>query len=369
MTFLFSAGVHGPGSGVRSLLYNKNLRDRPDAVLSVISGDDLRKRVALTIILLLTVIASGTAGYFIIEGWSLLDSLYMTIITLTTIGFQEVKPLSYDGRIFTIIFVLFGVGVVAYTINNGLRVIFEGEMQKAFGRMKLEKKIRSLRDHYIVCGYGRMGRIICGELKGKRIPFVVVEMEQREVDPDEEILAISGDATRDEVLKTAGIDHARGLVSVLSTDAQNLFVVLSARGLNPDLFIVARAGDEGSEQKLLRAGADRVVSPYHIGGLRMAHTILKPAVVDFIEFATRTGNLELQMEEITVQEGAKIAGLAIDKSGIGRELGVIIVAIKRADGIMKFNPTSRTEIHPNDVLIALGETPRLNELEKLAKRS
>lgn len=329
----------------------------------------MRKRIILTVVLLLTVITSGTAGYFLIEGWSWLDSLYMTVITLTTIGFQEVKPLSYEGRIFTIMFVLFGVGVVAYTINNGLRVIFEGEIQKAFGRMKLEKRMRSLRDHYIVCGFGRMGQIICRELKGKGIPFVVVEMEQREVDPDEDILSISGDATRDEVLKSAGIDYARGLVSVLSTDAQNLFVVLSARGLNPDLFIVARAGEDGSEQKLLRAGADRVVSPYHIGGLRMAHTILKPAVVDFIEFATRTGNIELQMEEIMVQKGSRIAGLPIDKSGIGRELGVIIVAIKRSDGIMKFNPTSRTEIHAGDVLIALGETPRLNELEKLAKLS
>jgi len=332
-------------------------------------GETLRKRIILTVILLLTVITLGTGGYYFIEKWSVLDSVYMTIITLTTIGFQEVKPLSYEGRIFTIFFVLFGVGVVAYTVNNGLRVIFEGEMQKAFGRMKLEKRIRSLRNHYIVCGFGRMGQIICKELKGKRIPFVVVEMEQREVEPDEDILFISGDATRDEVLKAAGIDYARGLVSVLSTDAQNLFVVLSARGLNPDLRIVARSGEEGSEQKLLRAGADRVVSPYQIGGLRMAHTILKPAVVDFIEFATRSGNIELQMEEVVVEKGSSLSGLPIDKSGIGKELGVIIVAIKREDGIMKFNPTSKTEIHAGDILIALGETPKLNKLEQLARMS
>lgn len=314
------------------------------------------------------VIALGTAGYSVIEHWEFLDALYMTIITLTTIGFQEVKPLSQEGRVFTIIFVLFGVGVVAYSVNSGLRMIFEGEMQKTFGRMKLEKKVKSLRNHYIVCGFGRMGQIICRELKEKKVPFVVIEKEPREFDPDENILFLSGDATKDEVLKESGIEHAQGLVSVLSTDAQNLFVVLSARGLNPRLTIVARAGEEGSEQKLLRAGADRVVSPYHIGGLRIAHSILKPAVVDFIEFATRTGNIELQMEEVGVDAGSRIAGRTIDESGIGRQLGVMIVAIKRADGVMKFNPTSKTTIHPGDILIALGETPRLSGLEEMAKK-
>jgi voltage-gated potassium channel len=330
-------------------------------------GEELHRRLAVTIALLFLVITLGTLGYIFIEHWSLLDSLYMTIITLTTIGFQEVRPLTEKGRIFTIMFVLFGVGVVAYSINSGLRVIFEGEMQKVLGRRKLEKKIKSLRNHFIVCGYGRMGHIICRELKEKKVPFVVIEKEAQEFGPDDEILSMNGDATRDEILKAAGIEYARGLVSVLSTDAQNLFVVLSARVLNSRLTIVARAGEEGSEQKLIRAGADRVVSPYHIGGLRIAHSILKPAVVDFIEFATRTGNIELQMEEIRVEQGARLAGITIDESGIGRQLGVIIVAIKRSEGGMKFNPTSKTTIHTGDVLIALGETPRLNELEYLAK--
>ncbi len=327
----------------------------------------MRKRAFLSLGLVFLVILSGTVGYSIIEGWTLFDSLYMTVITLSTIGYQEVRPLSYTGRAFTIILVFVGVGAVAYGINNGIRVVFEGEIQKAFGRRRLEKRLKSIRDHFIVCGYGRMGRIICHELKAKDVPFVVVEKDPPELDADEETVFVFGDATKDEVLRQAGIEKAKGLISVLSTDAQNLYVVLSARELNPSLFIVARAGEEGSGQKLLRAGADRVVSPYHIGGLRIAHTVLKPAVVDFLEFATKSGNLELQMEEVPVEEGAGIAGKTIHEAGVGRELGVIVVAIKRKDGDMKFNPVHNTRINAGDTLIAIGEIERLKSLERLAR--
>ncbi len=327
----------------------------------------MRKRAFLSLGLVFLVIISGTVGYSIIEGWTLFDSLYMTVITLSTIGYQEVRPLSYTGRAFTIILVFVGVGAVAYGINNGIRIVFEGEIQKAFGRRKLEKRLKSIKDHFIVCGYGRMGRIICNELKAKGVPFVVVEKEPPELDADEETVFVYGDATKDEILRHAGIGKARGLISVLSTDAQNLYVVLSARELNPSLFIVARAGEEGSGQKLLRAGADRVVSPYHIGGLRIAQTVLKPAVVDFLEFATRSGNLELQMEEVPVDEGSLIAEKTIHEAGVGRELGVIVVAIKRKDGDMKFNPVHNTLIKAGDTLIAIGETEKLKALEKLAK--
>ena len=211
-----------------------------------------------------------------------------------------------------------------------------------------------------------MGRIICRELKEKDIKFVVIEKRPDTFGTGEETLVLKGDATKDENLKEAGIEKAKGLISVLPTDAENLFVVLSARELNPKLFIVARAGEEGSEQKLLRAGADRVVSPYHIGGLRIAHTVLKPAVVDFIEFATKSGNIDLQMEEITVQHNSKLAGLTLDECGIGRDLGIIVVAIKKASGDMKFNPTFRTAIKAGDTLIALGEIPKLRALENMA---
>ena len=252
-----------------------------------------------------------------------------------------------------------------YALTAGAKVILEGELKEGFGRKKLEKKIRDLTDHFIVCGYGRMGRIISRELQGEKAKFLAVEKNPAVLEEKEKPLILVGDATHDAVLKEAGIDKAKALISVLPTDAENLFVVLSARGLNPGLFIVARAIEEGSDQKLLRAGANKVVSPYHIGGLRMAHTVLKPSVVDFIEFATKSGNIELQMQEILISEGSSLIGLTLEECGIGRDLGVIIVAIKQSSGDTKFNPTFRSAIKAGDTLIALGETTKLREIEKM----
>lgn len=316
--------------------------------------------------MILLIVSFGTIGYIAIEGWNFLDSIYMTITTLTTVGYREVHDLSFRGRIFTIILIVSGVGTVLYAFTTTAKLVLEGKLQEIFGRKRVEKKIKELTNHYIVCGYGRMGKIICRELSEKVIGFVIIEKNPDIILEKKDILILEGDATKDETLKEAGIERAKGLISVLPTDAENLFVVLSARVLNPELFIVARAGEEGSEQKLLRAGADRVVSPYHIGGLRIAHTVLKPAVVDFIEFATKSGNIDLQMEELTVQKDSKLSGLTLDECGIGRELGIIIVAIKKNAGDMKFNPTFRTTINAGDTLIALGEISKLKILEEMA---
>jgi voltage-gated potassium channel len=262
------------------------------------------------------------------------------------------------------------VGTVFYTLGIGAKIIVEGELQEVYGRRRLENKLKDLREHYIVCGYGRMGKIVARELKHEKLKYAVIEKNEVILDSDEknETLIIQGDATRDDLLKRVGIERAKCLISVLPTDAEILYVVLSARGLKPDLLIVARAGEEGSEQKLLRAGADRVVSPYHIGGLRMAHTVLKPAVVDFIEFATKSGNIDLQIEEITIQEGSQLVNHSLDECGIGRDLGIIIVAIKQKTGEMRFNPTFRTAIQVGDTLIAVGETSKLAVLEKMAAK-
>ena len=332
--------------------------------------EELRKRLVLSAALIALIVSFGTIGYMGIEGWNFIDSLYMTIITLTTVGFKEVNDLSLSGRIFTIVLLIGGVGTVFYTLGIGAKIIVEGELQEVYGRRRLEKKLKDLRDHYIVCGYGRMGKIVARELKHEKLKFAVIEKNEVILDADEKngTLIIQGDATSDDLLKRVGIERAKCLISVLPTDAENLYVVLSARGLKPDLLIVARAGEEGSEQKLLRAGADRVVSPYHIGGLRMAHTVLKPAVVDFIEFATKSGNIDLQIEEITIQEGSQLVNLSLDECGIGRDLGIIIVAIKQKTGEMKFNPTFRTAIQVGDTLIAVGETSKLAVLEKMAAK-
>ena len=322
------------------------------------------KRLVQVLILIGFIISFGTAGYIFIEGWSFLDSLYMTVITLSTVGYREIRELSDAGRWFTIILIIGGVGTMLYALSTGARFMLEGELQEIYGRRRLEKKMKELKDHYIICGYGRMGKIIVKELKDERVKFVVIEKDPV-IHEKEEAFVIAGDATQDEILKEVGIEKAKGLITVLSTDAENLYVVLSAKGLNPHLFIVARAGEEGSEQKLLRAGADRVISPYHIGGLRIAHTVLKPAVVDFIELATKSGNIDLQLEEITIPDLSDYSGLSLDQCGFGKELGVIIVAIKKPNGDMKFNPTYLTLVEPGDTLIALGEVSKLKVLEEM----
>ena len=326
----------------------------------------LRKKFLIPAIVIISVITYGTVGYMIIEGWNFIDSLFMTVITLTTVGYNEIHEMDQAGRIFSIVLILSGVGAMFYALSVGAKILLEGEIRDILGRKRLNKKIENLKNHYIVCGFGRMGSIICNELMQTKSPFVVIESSSELLaSMDADILSLQGDATQDSILKQAGIDKAKGLISVLSSDANNLYVVLSARGLNPNLRIVARASEEGAEQKLIRAGADSVVSPYYIGGLRIAHTLIKPAVVDFIEFATRSENLELQMEEVKVKDDSHILDHRLDDCGIRKDLGVIIVAIKRDSGKMEFNPTSTCVIRQGDTLVVLGETRQLQELEKL----
>ncbi len=321
----------------------------------------------MILLLIIAVLVFGTAGYMIIEDMKFIDAFYMTVITLATVGFKEVKDLDEPGKIFTIILILNGFGIFTYSLTTGAKIIIEGEIKEVFKKRRMRKKIDGLAQHYIVCGYGRMGSIIVKELKANNMPVVVIEKNKINLPEDEEFVYVEGDATRDDVLKSAGIEKAKGLITVLPSDAENLYVVLSARELNPDLFIVARAVDKEAESKLKRAGADKVVSPYFIGGLRIAHTILRPTVVDFIEFATRSEHIEIQIEEIKVSSGSGLVGKTIAQSGIGRDIGVIILGIKRADGRMKFNPTSQTLIKEGDTLIVIGQTDKLSLLEKLAK--
>jgi voltage-gated potassium channel len=326
-----------------------------------------RKKLIFSLTLIIIVLLSGTAGYYFIEGWNLFDSLYMTVITLSTVGFHEIEPLSKAGKAFTIGFIFFSLSVVAYAVNYGVKAIFEGEFQEVFGRRKLKKTLESLENHYIVCGYGRMGRVICNELKLKGIPFVIVEKEAQELDVDDDVIVTYGDATRDELLKSVGIEKAKGLISVLDSDAQNLYVVLSARGLNKDLFIVARANEEGADYKLTRAGADKAVSPYHIGGLRIAHTILKPTVVDFLELTAKAGNMEIQIEEVVVEEASSLAGKTIKEADIRAKNWVVIVALKREKGKILFNPRADTRIEVGDKVAVIGEPEHFSQFEKMAR--
>lgn len=314
------------------------------------------------------VIVVGTAGYSVLEGWSLLDSLYMTIISLTTVGFGEVQPLSTEGKVFTLALILGGVATVTTTLTIGSQILLAGQLQKVMGRRKMEKDIRKIKDHYIICGYGRMGKIICREFLTKPVPFIVIEQDREEFQKiPADILAIRGNAAEEDVLREAGIDRALGLVAVASSDADNVYITLTASGLRKDLYIVARAGEAGSEQKLMRAGAMKVVSPYTIGGTGIANAILRPAVVDFIELVTKREHLELQMEEVMIARASSLCGKTVLEAGLRQNLGIIVVAVKKKDGQMEFNPSPQTGIAEGDRLIVLGAGESLGKLDKLAR--
>ena len=276
--------------------------------------------------------------------------------------------LSSTGRLFTIVLIIVGVGFIAYSAGSIVQFMVEGQLRSILGRKKVEKKISSLRGHYIICGYGRIGSNICHELKERPVPFVVVEHDQKRCEQlsRDEVLFVEGDATQDETLLKAGIQHARGLVTAVTSDTANVYITLTARGLNPDLFILSRASEEGAEKKLRRAGANKVISPYVMGASRMAQAILRPSVVDFIEIATAGKNFELQIEESRVAGDSGLVNKTLITSGIRKEFGVIIVGIKKGDGQMLFNPEPTTLIEAGDILITLGEQAAVERLEKVA---
>lgn len=323
--------------------------------------------VAKGIGLLAGILCFGTAGYMVIEKWDVLDALYMTVITITTVGFGEIRPVSEAGRIFTIVLIFIGIGIVAYMLGLVAQTMVVFQMTKILGRRKLGLKKRSMKDHYIICGFGRIGKTICQELVSSKIPVLVIDTdpEIKSQLEDGGIPYIFDDATNEGVLMEARIDRARGLVSVVSTDADNLFITMTARGLNPDLFIITRTDDEKNENKFLRAGANRVFLPYVIGGQRMAHTIAKPAVTSFLELTVHDKNIALEMEELLVREGSRLAGANLMESGIRQELNVIIVAIRKSEGEMIFNPSSQTRMETGDTLIALGHKKDLEKLKHI----
>ena len=329
--------------------------------------DPIRK-FRFSIFTLLAVILGGTIGYSLIEHWTPFEALYMTVITVATVGFREIHDLSLHGQVFTILLIIFGASSLAYTLGTLFQFMVEGQLRTILGRKKLEKKIDALKGHYIVCGYGRIGRLICREFAAKPAPYVVVEQDAelcRQLG-ENDCLYVQGDATRDEILEQAGIRRAKGLITAVTSDSANVYITLTARGLNPDLFILARAGEEGSEIKLKRAGASKVVSPYTIGASRMAHAMLRPSVVDFIEIATGDGDIELQLEEIRVAPDSVLAGTTLLSSDIRKKHGIIIVGIHKKGEKILFNPGSNTPIAAGDTLITLGERTSIKELELVA---
>lgn len=309
----------------------------------------------------------GMVGFHYIEGWPWFDGLYMVVTTLTTIGYQEVHPLSPAGRMFNVGIIVAGVALVFLALGTLTQALLEFELQSFFGRRRMEREIGRLSGHYIICGAGRVGRSAARELARKPVPFVILEHNdaraQRFASGD--WLVHVGDATQEQTLRDVRIDQAQGLVAATTTDATNLYIVLTARSLNPRLKIIARASEEDAEKHLLTAGADSVVSPYLFAGQRIAQSFLRPHVVSFLDTATTHLGLDLEIGEIPVGRGSKFAGKTIESSRIRQERGVIVLAIKREEG-MHFNPSSDDLIQVGDYLIAMGEPAQLRQIEQMA---
>lgn len=310
-------------------------------------------------------IAGGTIGYMVVEGWSAFDAAYMTVITLTTIGYGETHPLSMAGRALTMGLALGGAVSLAGAATFVLRSVVNGELLSVFGKQRMEKSLETIKDHVIVCGYGRVGRLVVAELDAAGVKCVVVDRDQQRLERSNHLYVV-GDVTSDSVLQHAGIQRARALVSVVPSDADNLYVTMSARLLKESLLIVARAENEGADDKLTRAGANRVVSPTAIGGQRVAQAVLRPAVLDFIDLASRTQHLELQVEETTVRTPSSLVGKTLREARLRDKANVLVVAIQRVDGKMHFNPAPELTFEANDRLVVLGSRQALDALEKLA---
>jgi len=307
----------------------------------------------------------GTVTFHLLEGWSIIDSLYVTVQTVTTVGFGDLAPQTAVGRLFATAFMIVGVGVVLYALTSTVQAIVHSEL---FARYGHSRKMSKLQDHFIICGAGRVGSHLIRSLRSVDGVFVVIESDPGKAEAlmDLGIATLVRDATLEETLLEAGVAHARGLASCLPDDADNVYVVLTARDLNPNIHIVARAAEEQAENKLIRAGANRVVAPTIIGGHRMAMALTKPAVGDFLDSVT-ANHLELGFEQLEVDPMSSLVGRKLSKTVIRSELNIVIVSIRRDDGEIIFNPSGETEIEGGDMLIAIGNPESLTRLNALAR--
>ena len=324
--------------------------------------------VRLAVLLCLCVLVAGTLGYHLIEGWDFFESFYMTVITISTVGFEEVRQMDGAGRLLTVMLILGGVASGSFVLALAAGTIVEDVISLDRRKKRMERKIHHLRDHYVICGFGGMGSTVADAFRREKIPFVAVEISPDVVEEKRKggDYIIQGDATHDEMLEAAGIKTARCLVAATASDADNLFITLSARQLNPDLLIVARAEGDATTAKLKRAGADRVVMARLIGAHRVANAALRPRVIDFMEaMMGGTEEFGFRFEELVVSENSEIAGKTLASLNLSRRVGVIIASILRENGEMKFNPTAETELRPGDTLIAMGTAEHFEKLRDL----
>ena len=331
-----------------------------------LSGNN--RRILVAVAAVVVAIGFGAAGFYLIEGWSILDSLYVSAQTVTTVGYGDLTPATRNGRIFSTFFMLAGVGVVLYALTTTVHAIVQSELVAAFGQRRISRRMNKLRDHFIICGAGRVGSHLVRGLLGSAETFIVIERDPQKVAEltDLGVIVLVRDATLEETLLEAGVEHARGLAACLPNDADNVYVVLTARDLNPTMHIVARAAEEQAEPKLIRAGANRVVAPTIIGGHRMAMALTKPAVDDFLGSIT-ANKLELAFEQLEVDAASTLAGQKLSETNIRSELDIVVVSIRRGDGQILFNPSGEAMIKSGDILIAIGHAESLMRLAALAK--
>ena len=326
----------------------------------------LLRRALLIAGTLLTMLCLGTVGFCLIEGYGAFDAFYMTLITITTVGYQEVRPLSHAGRVFNSFVIFFGVSAMFFAVGALTQTVIELELQDRYGKRRRKRMISQLHDHFIVCGFGRVGRNASCELQRANVPFLVLDRSEQRVKRASEagMFAILADATNDDDLLQAGVLRARGLIAALPSDAENLFIILSAKTLNPSLIVVTRASEEQAEEKLRRAGAETVFAPYTMAGRRLAHSLLRPHVVEFLEFATTAVGPKIMMEQLRVGLGTKFVPKTLSTILSHNSLNVIVLAIRHSDGRMIFNPPADSQISTGDFLIVLGERPSLKKLEQ-----
>ena len=318
-------------------------------------------------VVLLIIAAAGTAGYMLIEGWPFLESAYMVVITLFTIGFEEVFPLSRTGMVWTMVIIVFGVGTAVYAAGRAVDIIVEGEMSGYQKRKRMDKKIREMKNHHIICGFGRVGHQVAHAFDASGIPYVVIDSKPETAGELESrgVPYIIGDATRDELLAEAGILAAKVLVACSDSDVVNVFVTLSARALNQGLFIVARAALKDTEKKLLMAGANRVISPYFISGIRMAAMATRPVTSDFLDLVTHGGQVEFSLFEVAVSTNSSLAGKSLEEADIRGATGAMVLAIRKSDGTFNLQAQASSTIDSGDVLVVLATQEQFQSLDRM----
>jgi voltage-gated potassium channel len=320
------------------------------------------RRIQLALAMVLGVILAGTIGYIAL-GFGVLDAVYQTVTTITTVGFREVHQLDSTGKVFTIVLMLAGVGTALYAFSVVLEMLVEGHLRRHFERRRMERDIARMAGHTIVCGWGRVGRAVGSYLSGQGAEVVVLDLDPARV-AETPFPALIGDVTDDDVLRKAGVMRARALVAAINTDAENVYVTLSARALRPDLVIVARARNEESESKLLRAGATRVVNPQRIGGQRIAAAAMQPNVVEFLDVVMHDGSREFRLEEVAIRPGSRLAGRTLHEAEVGDSSGALVLALRDHDGVFLANPSMQTTLDVGHVLIAIGTEQQLSQLQR-----